>query len=96
MAADRLVSAGVAEPAWAAELSAPLTVADCQRLYDADGNGSALACSFHRARRAPAFLVSVDELHCGAAATILLLDAEDLPAALEMLRAALARPASTS
>ena len=45
-----------------------------------------LACSFHRAGRSHAVVVSVDELDCGAATDILLLEADQLPQALEMLR----------
>jgi len=86
MAAARLVSTGLAEPGWAAELAAPVTVADCQRVADADGLAAVLACSFERAGRRHAFIVSVDEQRCGAADSILLFDAEDLPEVLESLR----------
>ena len=44
-----------------------------------------LACSFHRAGRSHAVVVSVDDLDCGAATDILLLEADQLPLALEML-----------
>jgi Plasmid pRiA4b ORF-3-like protein len=86
-AADRLVQAGVARPVWAGELEQPVTVADCQRLDDPDGTGSILACVFHRADRSHAVVISVDHTDCGAASAILLLDADQLPGALEMMRA---------
>ena len=86
-AADRLVRAGVARPVWAGELEQPVTVADCQRLDDPEGTGSILACVFHRADRSHAVVISVDHTDCGAASAILLLDADQLPGALEMMRA---------
>lgn len=46
-----------------------------------------LAATFERAGRGHAFMMFADELHCGAAAHILLLDATGLPTALEDLRA---------
>jgi hypothetical protein len=87
VAADRLVKAGVARPGWAGELQEPVTVADCWRLYDPQGTASMLACSFHRAGRSHAVVISVDHLDCGAADDILLVDADQLPEALEMMRA---------
>ncbi|WP_202806549.1 plasmid pRiA4b ORF-3 family protein [Kribbella catacumbae] len=86
-AADRLVEAGVEPPGWAAELAEPVKVADCWRLQDAQGAEAMLACVFHRAGRSHAVMVSVDNLDCGAAGDILLLDSDQLPAALEMTRA---------
>jgi Plasmid pRiA4b ORF-3-like protein len=68
-------------------LGEPVTVGDCGRLYDSQGTGSMLACSFHRAGRSHAVVVSVDHLDCGAASDILLLDVDHLPTALEMMRA---------
>jgi len=85
-AADRLVEAGVPRPGWAGELGQPVTAEDCWRLSDPAGTGSMLACSFHRAGRSHAVVVSVDDLDCGAATDILLLEADQLPQALEMLR----------
>jgi hypothetical protein len=87
-AADRLAEAGIARPGWAAELGEPVTVADCWRLDDSQGTASMLACSFHRAGRSHAVVISVDHLDCGAAGDILLLDTDQLPEALEMMRAA--------
>src|SRR6266508_917906 len=87
VAADRLVQAGVARPGWAGELDEPVTVADCSRLGDSQGTASMLACSFHRAGRSHAVVISVDHTDCGAAGDILLLDVDQLPEALEMMRA---------
>ena len=81
-AADRLVEAGVPRPGWAAELAEPVTVADCLRLSDSQGTASMLACSFHRAGRSHAVVISVDHLDCGAASDIILLDVDQLPEAL--------------
>jgi Plasmid pRiA4b ORF-3-like protein len=86
-AADRLVEAGVARPGWAAELGEAVTVGDCRRLSDLQGTASMLACSFHRAGRTHAVVMSVDHDDCGAAGDILLLDVDQLPEALEMIRA---------
>ncbi|HEY4993244.1 MAG TPA: plasmid pRiA4b ORF-3 family protein [Nakamurella sp.] len=86
-AAARLVEAGVPRPGWAAELGEPVTVADCLRLSDAQGTASMLACSFHRAGRSRAVVISVDHQDCGAASAILLLDVDQLPEALQMMRA---------
>jgi Plasmid pRiA4b ORF-3-like protein len=91
-AADRLVAAGVARPGWAAELGEPLTVGDCWHLYDSERTGSMLVCSFHRAGRSHAVMMSVDHLDCGAASDIHLLDADQIPHALEIMRSAV-RPA---
>ncbi len=88
VAADRLIQAGTARPGWAAELGEPVTVGDCQRLDDTHGTASMLACSFHRAGRSHAVVISVDHADCGAAGDILLLDAADLPKTLDMMRAA--------
>lgn len=86
-AADRLVGAGIARPGWAAELGEPVTVDGCLRLGDSQGSGSMLACTFRRARRSHAVVLSVDHLDCHAAGEILLLDADRLPEALEQMRA---------
>src|SRR5215218_17950 len=85
-AADRLVAAGLPRPGWAGELGQPITTDECWRLSDPAGTGSMLACSFHRAGRSHAVVVSVDHLDCGAATDILLLEADQLPQALEMMR----------
>ena len=85
-ATARLVEAGVPRPGWAAELAEPVKVADCLRLSDSQGTASLLACSFHRAGRSHALLVSVDHLDCGAASEIVPLGLDQLPEALQMLR----------
>ena len=85
-AADRLVEAGLPRPGWAGELGKPVTADECWRLSDPAGTGSMLACAFHRAGRSHAVVVSVDDLDCGAATDILLLEADQLPQALEMMR----------
>ena len=85
-AADRLVAAGPPRPGWAGELGQPITTDECWRLSDPAGTGAMLACSFHRAGRSHAVVVSVDDLDCGAATDILLLEADQLPQALEMMR----------
>ena len=85
-AADRLVEAGLPRPGWAGELDRPVTADECWRLSDPAATGSMLACSFHRAGRSHAVVVSVDDLDCGAATDILLLEADQLPHALEMMR----------
>ena len=87
VAADRLVQGGVSRPVWADELDEPVTVADCWRLCDSEGTASMLACSFYRAGRSHAVVISVDHLDCGAADDILLLDGEELPKALQVIRA---------
>jgi hypothetical protein len=86
-AAGRLVEARVPRPGWAVELGEPVTVADCWRLSDSQGTASMLVCSFHRAGRSHAVVISVDHLDCGAAGDILLLGVDQLPAALETMRA---------
>jgi hypothetical protein len=86
-AADRLVGAGVARPRWAAELAEPMTVTDCWHLADPQGSASILACSFHRAGRSHAVMISVDHTDCGAASDILLLDTAQLPEMLAAMQA---------
>src|SRR5262249_43034944 len=66
------------------ELAAPVTTGDCWRLVDPAGTGSMLICSFHRAGRAHAAMVSVDHTDCGAATNIMLLDAAELPRAMDL------------
>lgn len=86
-AAGKLVEAGVAAPPWAAELAEPVTFTDCCELSDPQDTGSVLTCSFHRAGRSHAILVTVDHIDCGAADNILLLDTGHLPETLEAIRA---------
>ncbi len=85
-AADRLVEAGVSRPGWAAELAEPVTASDCCRLVDSQDTMSVLACSFHRVGRSHAIVLAADHTDCGAADHILVVDADQLPEALEMLR----------
>lgn len=86
-AAVRLAGAGVALPSWAAELDDPIGVTDCVRLHDTQGIASVLAGSFHRGTRSHAFVVTVDDLDCGAASDIFVLDPDGLPQALDDLQA---------
>lgn len=86
-AAGQLARACVPRPRWAAELDEPVTVTDCVRLYDTQGTASVLACAFGRGDRAHAFLVNVDELDCGAASDIMILPGDQLPEALDAVRA---------
>jgi hypothetical protein len=87
VAADRLVEAGVARPGWAAELDEPVAAGECWRLVDSQGTASVLACSFRRAGRSHAIVLSVDHTDCGAAGEVLLLDVDQLPLALEAVQA---------
>ena len=84
-ATDGLVATGVPRPRWAAELAEPVTVGDCWRLSDPQGTGSVLVCSFHRAGRSHAVVLSVDHLDCGAANDIMLLDTDQLPDVLQAI-----------
>ncbi len=86
-AADRLLDAGVRRPDWATELREPLTASGCWRIADPAGTGSILTCAFDRAGRSHALVVTVDDLDCGAAADILIIDGDALPEMLETLRA---------
>jgi hypothetical protein len=86
-AATRLVAAGVPAPRWAGELTEPVQVDDCVLLHDTHETMSVLVVSFRRAGRGYAFMVTVDKQDCGAAADILLADAEHLPEALDDIRA---------
>jgi len=85
-AAGRLVAAGMPTPRWAGELAEPVRVGDCMRLYDTQETMSVLVASFRRAGRGHAFMVIVDEWACGAAADILVVDADHLPEALDDIR----------
>jgi hypothetical protein len=86
-AAARLVAAGVPRPPWAGELAEPVQVGDCVRLHDTQETMSVLVVSFRQAGRGYTFMITVDEQDCGAAADILLADAEHLPEALDEIRA---------
>ncbi|MBF6171374.1 hypothetical protein [Nocardia blacklockiae] len=66
-AADRLAAAGIAEPAWTAELDEPVTAVEYLRWPVSDGQGSVLYGSFERAGRVDGVLLFVDDEDCGAA-----------------------------
>jgi hypothetical protein len=85
-AGDRMSAAGVPEPRWGAELAEPVEVTDCMRLDGGRGGLTALVASFRRAGRGHAFVIVVDEANCAAAADIVLVDADQLPAALDDIR----------
>lgn len=86
-AASRLVATGLRRPRWASELALPVTFDEGLRLAHPSSELCALAAVFTRAERSHAFLVIVDEQDHGAAQDILTLDAENLPEALEMIKA---------
>lgn len=88
LAAGKLIESGVPLPAWAAELRDPVTVSGCTRLADDQGIMSMLACTFHRAGRSHALLVTVDHLDCGAATGLQWADAAELPRVFKKARAA--------
>jgi hypothetical protein len=95
-AGHRLAHAGVTRPSWADELTTPVAIGPCHRLMDPAGTGAILAASFTRAGRSHAVLVCVDGLDCGAAAEIALLDADELPDALAIIRSTHPDPAGES
>jgi Plasmid pRiA4b ORF-3-like protein len=95
-AGHRLAHAGVTRPSWADELTTPVAIGQCQRLMDPAGTGAILAASFTRAGRSHAVLVCADGLDCGAAAEIVLLDADELPDALAIIRSTHPDPAGES
>lgn len=82
-AADRLAKAGIPRPAWAAELTEPVSVAECWRLVDTDETESILVCAFERAGRSHALGMTVKHHDCGAACEIFHLDPDGLPNMLE-------------
>ncbi|QGN48428.1 plasmid pRiA4b ORF-3 family protein [Micromonospora sp. WMMD558] len=75
-AAGRLADAGVTAPPWLADLDAPVTVEDSCRLVSPWGETFLLAGRFHRAGRANAVFVTVDDQDCGAAGQVLLIDSD--------------------
>lgn len=81
----RLRHKGVQAPGWARELSTPVAASGCVAVCDPDGDTLVLAARFDRADSAHAVMLLVDPEDCGAAAEILLMDAEDLPQALTEL-----------
>lgn len=75
-AARRLADAGVSAPPWVAELDAAVAIQECRRFADPAGGTFILAGRFQRAGRSHVVVVYVDELDCGAARDILLIDAD--------------------
>ncbi|MGH3858376.1 plasmid pRiA4b ORF-3 family protein [Actinokineospora sp.] len=86
-AAGRLAEAWIAQPKWAAELSEPVTASECWTMSDDEGAIAVLACTFHRASRSHAVMMTVDQFDCGAAVDIYMVEAEQLPEALAMIEA---------
>ncbi|MCA2216978.1 plasmid pRiA4b ORF-3 family protein [Jidongwangia harbinensis] len=86
-AARQLLADGVPAPAWASELSEPVTVGMCRRYADPAGGASMLLCSFERSGRTHAFLVHVDHLDCDAAADVTLFPGEVLDRLTTMIEA---------
>ncbi|GIF09171.1 plasmid pRiA4b ORF-3 family protein [Actinoplanes siamensis] len=78
-AAERLVGAGVAAPAWADRLAQPLTAGPFTRMYDAEDTMSVLIGVFQRAGRGHALVIVVDHENCGAADEIYLVGEDELP-----------------
>lgn len=75
-AARRLADAGVSAPPWLAELDAAVAMQECRRFVDPAGGTFILAGRSQRAGRSHVVVVYVDELDCGAARDILLIDAD--------------------
>lgn len=87
-AAGRLAARGLPAPRWAPQLAEPLRVAECTRAHDLDGGGAVLVCTFHRGKRSHGFVVTVDELDCGAALHVGLLGSNEVRAVVNSARAA--------
>jgi Plasmid pRiA4b ORF-3-like protein len=85
-AAERLLAAGVPSPRWAGELAEPVRFGDCLRLHDGQRMMSVLIASCQRAGVRHAFVVTVNEQACGAAAEIHIVDADSLPEVLDGIR----------
>lgn len=90
VAADQVTAAGVTPPVWATEIRQPVAIGDAWRISDSAGTGSVLIGTFHRGDRSHAFVMTVDDLSCGAASEIFPVDTDDLPDALTMIRADIA------
>ncbi|MFY1651865.1 plasmid pRiA4b ORF-3 family protein [Solwaraspora sp. WMMB762] len=84
-AVTALAGTGVPMPKWADEVAAEVTVDDCWRIDSPDGTDSVFTVAFRRAGRTHAMMVVVDHADCAAAQDILLLDGDQLPAALDEL-----------
>ncbi|XVV15415.1 plasmid pRiA4b ORF-3 family protein [Actinoplanes sp. CA-131856] len=85
--ARRLLATGLPAPAWADELSRPLTAATLRRYGDATAESSVLLCSFERSGRSHGFVVHVDHLDCDAASEVHLFPGEKLGEVITMLEA---------
>lgn len=85
-AAGRMTAGGMQAPRWSGQLTQPLEAGPFTRLVDADGTMSMLIGSFRRAGLEHSFIVTVDHDDCGAAVGIVLLDAADLPDAVNDIR----------
>ncbi|MFI1915098.1 hypothetical protein [Nocardia sp. NPDC020380] len=83
-AADRLTALGVSAPDWAGELTEPVAAGDFLVLTDSQAPRCLLYGTFRRAGREHGFLLSVDDLDCGAVQEILPLGEEELAGALGM------------
>ncbi|MFJ9362901.1 plasmid pRiA4b ORF-3 family protein [Nocardia sp. NPDC101769] len=81
---DRLPASGSAP--WVEELARPLTARDFVALTGPDDETFALAACFDRANRSHAIVMLLEPVHCGAAATIDLIDSRHLPGALADIR----------
>lgn len=86
VAADQVTAAGVTPPEWAKEVRQPAVIGDAWRIGDSAGAGSVLIATFHRGGRSHAFAMTVDELSCGAASEIFVVDTDDLPDVLAAIR----------
>lgn len=84
-AAEHLITAGVPQPRWAAELRLPVTSADGWRLFYPDGSTSALSCTFHRGERSHALVMMVDNLAGDVATDLLLMGIDELADAIDKL-----------
>lgn len=85
-AAQRLTETGVARPPWAGQLDEASTVDGCSRLVDSANGYTFLCCSVHRSGQSHSFLTAVNEQDCGAAEEIFLVDTDQLPSALDMIK----------
>ncbi|MFJ4658183.1 hypothetical protein ACIP5Y_43525 [Nocardia sp. NPDC088792] len=83
-AADRLTALGVSAPDWAAELAEPVAAGDFLVLTDTLAPRCLLYGTFRRAGREHGFLLSVDDLDCGAVQEILPLGEGETAGALGM------------
>ncbi|XVU28239.1 plasmid pRiA4b ORF-3 family protein [Actinoplanes sp. CA-054009] len=83
--ARRLLATGLPAPAWADELSRPLTATTLRRYSEATGESSVLLCSFERSGRSHGFAVHVSHPDCDAAEEVHLFPGEALGEVIAML-----------